>query len=106
MADSKPEAGPVAAEPVEEVPASPPLPEMRSISLTGYGGIRMVKVVKAPELSPKEGEVTIRVKSWCVLSMSLIWARSTTTICYLCFWYLGLMLGRRLTHNARKYVYL
>lgn len=37
--------------------------EMRSITLTGYGGIKMVKCGNIPEVAPKEGEVLIRVKA-------------------------------------------
>ena len=43
---------------------SPPEPEMRALSLLGFGGIRMIKVAKTPESKPKEGEVLIRVKAW------------------------------------------
>ena len=42
--------------------ASPPK-EMRAVTLTGYGGIKMVKVQKRPEVKPVEGEVLIRVKA-------------------------------------------
>lgn len=37
---------------------------MRAVTLTGYGGIRMVKVTKEPEVTAKEGQVLIRVKAW------------------------------------------
>ena len=43
---------------------STPPKEMRGVTLTGYGGIRMVKVTKMPEVDPKEGELVIRVRSW------------------------------------------
>ena len=41
-----------------------PAKEARCVTLTGYGGMRMVKVQKKPEPSPGEGEVTVRVKAW------------------------------------------
>ncbi|XP_064641707.1 synaptic vesicle membrane protein VAT-1 homolog-like isoform X2 [Lineus longissimus] len=40
-----------------------PVKEMRSIVLQGYGGLKMVKVVKKPEMKPGEGEVLVRVKA-------------------------------------------
>jgi hypothetical protein len=43
---------------------STPAKEMRCVTLSGYGGIRMVKVTKTPELEAKEGELLIRVRSW------------------------------------------
>ena len=43
---------------------APLVKEMRSITLTGYGGIKMVKCANIPEVAPKEGEVLIRVKAW------------------------------------------
>ena len=46
----------------------PPPAEMRTITLTGYGGVRMVKVLPKPEVKPKEGEVLIRVKAWWVVA--------------------------------------
>ena len=56
----------------EEVVSAPapenngiPVKEMRCVTLTGYGGIRMVKNQKIPEpAGPGEGEVLIRVKAW------------------------------------------
>lgn len=38
--------------------------EMRCVTLTGFGGVRMVKVQQRPEAKPIEGEVLIRVKAW------------------------------------------
>lgn len=38
--------------------------EFRSVVLTGFGGLKMLKVQKKPELKPGEGEVLIRVKAW------------------------------------------
>lgn len=48
----------------QENDAGPPVPEMRTVALVGFGGIKMVKVYKEPEIRPKEGEVLIRVKAW------------------------------------------
>jgi len=45
-------------------PNQPPANESRIITLSGFGGIRNVKVEKRPEVQPKEGEVLIRVKAW------------------------------------------
>lgn len=47
-----------------EEPASPSPSEMRAIVLTGFGGLKAVKVMKKPEPAPAEGEVLIRVKAW------------------------------------------
>lgn len=45
--------------------AEEPTPnEMRAIVLTGFGGLKAVKVMKKPEPTPGEGEVLIRVKAW------------------------------------------
>ena len=41
-----------------------PPKETRCVTLTGYGGTRMLKIQNKPEVEPKEGEVLIRVKSW------------------------------------------
>lgn len=38
--------------------------EYRSVVLTGFGGLKMLKVQKKPELTAGEGEVLIRVKAW------------------------------------------
>jgi len=38
--------------------------EFRSVVLTGFGGLKMLKVQKKPELTAGEGEVLIRVKAW------------------------------------------
>ncbi|KAL5020886.1 hypothetical protein ScPMuIL_000041 [Solemya velum] len=67
MADSSQEKP--AEEKVEENAVSPPQPppppakEMKTIVLTGFGGLKMVKVQKKPEVTPTEGEVLIRVKA-------------------------------------------
>uniref|UniRef100_A0A0B6ZIY0 Enoyl reductase (ER) domain-containing protein n=1 Tax=Arion vulgaris TaxID=1028688 RepID=A0A0B6ZIY0_9EUPU len=49
-----------------EVPATSPAPavkEMRSIVLTGFGGLKMMKVQRKPEPTAGDGEVLIRVKA-------------------------------------------
>lgn len=45
----------------EEVP---PPKEMRAVVLTGFGGLKTVKILKKPEPTVGEGEVLIRVKAW------------------------------------------
>lgn len=65
MADSSQEK--TAETKVEENAVSPPPPptkEMKTIVLTGFGGLKMVKVQNKPEVTAKEGEVLIRVKAW------------------------------------------
>ncbi|XP_054164421.1 synaptic vesicle membrane protein VAT-1 homolog-like isoform X2 [Oppia nitens] len=42
---------------------TPPVKEMRAIVLTGFGGLKSVKVMKRPEPTLSEGEVLIRVKA-------------------------------------------
>ena len=37
---------------------------VRSITLHGFGGLRMVNVQKGEVVWPKEGEVLIRIKAW------------------------------------------
>ncbi|XP_044744304.1 synaptic vesicle membrane protein VAT-1 homolog-like [Coccinella septempunctata] len=37
--------------------------EMRAVVLTGFGGLKSVKILKKPEPTPGEGEVLIRVKA-------------------------------------------
>lgn len=51
-----------AAEPPKEEPVPPK--EMRAIVLTGFGGLKTVKVMKKAEPTLAEGEVLIRVKAW------------------------------------------
>lgn len=48
----------------EKTPEDPPVKEMRSIVLTGFGGLKTVKIQKKPEPEVVEGEVLIRVKAW------------------------------------------
>lgn len=50
-----------ASEPVAE--PEPPK-EMRAVVLTGFGGLKSVKILKKPEPTLNEGEVLIRVKAW------------------------------------------
>lgn len=38
--------------------------EMRAVVLTGFGGLKSVKILKKPEPTLHEGEVLIRVKAW------------------------------------------
>jgi hypothetical protein len=52
--------GKAAAAAVEE----PPKAEMRAVVLTGFGGLKSVKILKKPEPTMGEGEVVIRVKAW------------------------------------------
>lgn len=42
----------------------PAKPEMKAVVLTGFGGLKSVKILKKPEPSLADGEVIIRVKSW------------------------------------------
>lgn len=42
----------------------PPKPEMKAVVLTGFGGLKSVKILKKPEPTVGEGEVVIRVKAW------------------------------------------
>jgi len=46
-----------------EKPAEEPPKEMRAVVLTGFGGLKSVKVLKKPEPTVAEGEVLIRVKA-------------------------------------------
>lgn len=48
-----------------------PPKEMRAIVLTGFGGLKSVKIQKKPEPTPAEGEVLIRVKAWWVPTYGL-----------------------------------
>lgn len=43
---------------------TPPPKEMRAVVLTGFGGLKTVKILKKPEPTVGEGEVLIRVKAW------------------------------------------
>ncbi|XP_018579993.1 synaptic vesicle membrane protein VAT-1 homolog-like [Anoplophora glabripennis] len=50
------------AEPVAETEKEAPK-EMRAVILTGFGGLKTVKILKKPEPTLNEGEVLIRVKA-------------------------------------------
>lgn len=52
------------AEPVAEAENEAPKKEMRAVVLTGFGGLKSVKILKKPEPTLNEGEVLIRVKAW------------------------------------------
>ncbi|XP_046661133.1 synaptic vesicle membrane protein VAT-1 homolog-like [Homalodisca vitripennis] len=58
----KPEQEVVKAEEAEKAPEEPPK-EMRAVVLTGFGGLKSVKVLKKPEPTVAEGEVLIRVRA-------------------------------------------
>lgn len=59
----KPEQDGTVKEDAEKTPEEPPK-EMRAVVLTGFGGLKSVKVLKKPEPTVAEGEVLIRVKAW------------------------------------------
>lgn len=48
--------------PTEE--STPPPKQMRSIVLTGFGGVKMLKCQQKAEPTANEGDVLIRVKAW------------------------------------------
>ena len=50
----------------EEGATAAPIKEWRSVVLTGFGGLKMLKVQKKPESKPEENQVLIRVKAWYV----------------------------------------
>ncbi|KAL5243904.1 hypothetical protein ACI65C_011314 [Semiaphis heraclei] len=52
----------------------PPKAEMRAVVLTGFGGLKSVKILKKPEPTMGEGEVVIRVKA-CGLNFQDLMAR-------------------------------
>lgn len=56
----------------EKEKETPPPKEMRAVVLTGFGGLKTVKILKKPEPTVGEGEVLIRVKAWWVHFISLI----------------------------------
>ena len=47
----------------EDTP-EPTVKEMRAVVLTGFGGLKSVKVMKKPEPKPDKRHVLIRVKAW------------------------------------------
>lgn len=50
--------------PTEESASVPPPKQMRSIVLTGFGGVKMLKCQQKAEPTANEGDVLIRVKAW------------------------------------------
>ncbi|KAG7301376.1 hypothetical protein JYU34_014315 [Plutella xylostella] len=61
--DSPPEETPDKAA-ADDKETAPPPKEMRAVVLTGFGGLKTVKILKKPEPTVAEGEVLIRVKAW------------------------------------------
>lgn len=57
------ESAAVASEPVADGENEPPKKEMRAVVLTGFGGLKSVKILKKPEPTLGEGEILIRVKA-------------------------------------------
>jgi len=53
-----------AAEDAAPEPEAPPEKEVRTVVLSGYGGINKVKVMRRSEPKPAEGEILVRVKAW------------------------------------------
>lgn len=53
----------VTEEKQDEGPVEAPK-ESRNIVLTGYGGLKMLKVQKKEDPTAADGEVLIRVKAW------------------------------------------
>ncbi|XP_048483748.1 synaptic vesicle membrane protein VAT-1 homolog-like isoform X1 [Plutella xylostella] len=60
--DSPPEETPDKAA-ADDKETAPPPKEMRAVVLTGFGGLKTVKILKKPEPTVAEGEVLIRVKA-------------------------------------------
>ncbi|XP_035679623.1 synaptic vesicle membrane protein VAT-1 homolog-like [Branchiostoma floridae] len=52
-----------AAEDAAPEPEAPPEKEVRTVVLSGYGGINKVKVMRRSEPKPAEGEILVRVKA-------------------------------------------
>lgn len=61
---AKPAAAAAAPAAAEEAAAAPPVKEMRAVVLTGFGGLKTVKILKKPEPAAAEGELLVRVKAW------------------------------------------
>lgn len=68
--DKKPDEQPTATEqPAQQAQSSldadspPPEPTMRAVVLTGYGGLKSVKVLNKPQPSPPAGHVLVRVRA-------------------------------------------
>ncbi|GFO27090.1 synaptic vesicle membrane protein vat-1-like protein [Plakobranchus ocellatus] len=62
-ADANAKAQDANATPAAQAEAAPPPKEMKSIVLTGFGGVKMLKVQQKPEPTPGDGDVLIRVKA-------------------------------------------
>ncbi|KAM7283130.1 synaptic vesicle membrane protein VAT-1 homolog-like isoform X1 [Ixodes scapularis] len=60
---AKPAAAAAAPAAAEEAAAAPPVKEMRAVVLTGFGGLKTVKILKKPEPAAAEGELLVRVKA-------------------------------------------
>ncbi|OWR54680.1 vesicle amine transport protein [Danaus plexippus plexippus] len=45
---------------------------MRAVVLTGFGGLKTVKILKKPEPTVGEGEVLIRVKAWFCIRLKFL----------------------------------
>jgi hypothetical protein len=64
-AEAAPQAGGEAeAAKGDQAAAAPPAATMKSVVLTGFGSMKMIKVLQKPEPKPADGEVLIRVKAW------------------------------------------
>lgn len=48
----------------DEAAAAPPSKQMKCLVLSGFGGMKMIKVLQKPEPKAADGEVLIRVKIW------------------------------------------
>ena len=64
------------APPEEAAPPEKVVKEVRAIVLSGFGGVKMLKTVKKPEICAGDGELKIRVKAWYVYKVmfSNIWS--------------------------------
>ncbi|XP_063626602.1 synaptic vesicle membrane protein VAT-1 homolog-like isoform X1 [Cydia splendana] len=61
--ETPPEETPEKKEAEKKEEETPPPKEMRAVVLTGFGGLKTVKILKKPEPTVGEGEVLIRVKA-------------------------------------------
>ena len=52
------------AKPADDSASEPKPKQMRTIVLTGFGGVRMLKTLQKAEPTVNEGDVLIRVKAW------------------------------------------
>ncbi|KAM7289508.1 synaptic vesicle membrane protein VAT-1 homolog-like isoform X2 [Ixodes scapularis] len=60
---AKPAAATAAPAAAEEAAAAPLVKEMRAVVLTGFGGLKTVKIVKKPEPAAAEVDLLVRVKA-------------------------------------------